>query len=471
DPGKLPGFSPLNRVPLQTYYPPTVTGATLRSRRLLHHRALGPTMNLGGYLTQPPLMLTTIKAAAQMESKARYKGGHPKAPISSIRVRVKGVTGLNALSEARIKTVALAIRQSTGLQVQVTTGSSPTPIAVNLPPGKYGRPALKVTQDWVKQGAVVHLVSSIDAESLGLFVLVLVAAALLLANGITASIRARRTELGVLAALGWSPAELGRAVLVEVVGIAGLAGVLGVGVAAALVVGLGLHLALLDTLLVVPIALAVALVAAWRPVRAASRTDPRVTLSPPVTARGYHRARRLRHLAFGALARRPGRSAVGVVGLALGVVAITVLVAIELRFQGQVTQTLIGQVAILRAQGADLAAAALVAALGAASVADVVSLDLAERAGEWAALAATGWSRGELVRLGGLQGLLLGGLGSLAGAVVGFALGSVLTGDPGFVVLTALVALGGGLVLTVVAIVIPVLGLARREPASVLAGE
>jgi putative ABC transport system permease protein len=441
------------------------------ARHLLDHKSLGPSMNVGGYLSQPPLMLTTLQAAQQMESAARYRGADPRAPISSIRVRVAGVTGLNRTSEARIKAVAEAIHQETGLAVQVTTGSSPTPVEVSLPVGRYGRPALDVTQDWVQEGAVVHLASSIDAESLALFLLVLLAAALLLTNGITASIRARRTELGVLAALGWSPWELGRAVLVEVLLLACLAGVLGVGVAAALVVLLDLQLALVQTVLVVPIALAVAAAASWAPVRAAAKSDPTVTLAPSVVNVGQRRVRRLHHLAWGAVARRPGRSAVGALGLAFGALAITVLVAIELRFQGQVAQTLIGQVAILRVQSADLAAAGLVVALGAASVADVVSLDLAERVGEWAALAATGWSRRELLQLGVLQGMILGGVGAFTGAGTGLVLGSLLTGHPEYMVLTALLALVGGITLTVLAVVFPVLRLARRDPVLVLAAE
>ncbi|MGH9064950.1 MAG: hypothetical protein ACRDZQ_07605 [Acidimicrobiales bacterium] len=100
DPDKLPGFSPLNEVPLESYYPPLVTGATPKDRDLLGHRPVGPSMNLGGYLTQPPLLLTTLKAAEAFQSSARYTGGHPRAPISSIRVRVTGVSGDNAASRA-----------------------------------------------------------------------------------------------------------------------------------------------------------------------------------------------------------------------------------------------------------------------------------------------------------------------------------------------------------------------------------
>ena len=39
DPDKLPGFNPLSAVPLETYYPPVVTGANATSRKALERAA------------------------------------------------------------------------------------------------------------------------------------------------------------------------------------------------------------------------------------------------------------------------------------------------------------------------------------------------------------------------------------------------------------------------------------------------
>lgn len=63
DPAELKQFSPLSKskVSLQTFYPPTVSAAGAESAALLHGKPLGPTSNGAGYLTQPPLMLTTIQ--------------------------------------------------------------------------------------------------------------------------------------------------------------------------------------------------------------------------------------------------------------------------------------------------------------------------------------------------------------------------------------------------------------------------
>lgn len=61
DPAELKQFSRLSKVPLQTFYPPTVSAAGADSAPLLHGKPLGPTSNGAGYLTQPPLILTTIQ--------------------------------------------------------------------------------------------------------------------------------------------------------------------------------------------------------------------------------------------------------------------------------------------------------------------------------------------------------------------------------------------------------------------------
>ena len=155
DPDKLPGFNPLSAVPLETYYPPVVTGADAASRKALKNQPLGPTMNLGGYVAQPPLLLTSLTAMEQMLSQScyivankevpsctRYSDTDIAAPISAIRVRVANVHSFGPIDRARILAVATAIKKDTGLQVDITAGSSPTTVNVDLPAGCCGEPAL-----------------------------------------------------------------------------------------------------------------------------------------------------------------------------------------------------------------------------------------------------------------------------------------------------------------------------------------
>jgi len=133
--------------------------------------------------------LTTLEGARLLLDSKRFEATNAKAPISVIRVRVAGVTGPDQVSRERVRRVAQAIRERTGLAVDITTGSSPHPLLVQLPAGKFGRPALTVREGWTKKGVAFAIVSALDRKSLALFVLILVVSALFLANGAFASVR------------------------------------------------------------------------------------------------------------------------------------------------------------------------------------------------------------------------------------------------------------------------------------------
>src|SRR5919109_807095 len=277
DPAKLPGFSPLSKVPLETYYPPLLEPRGAESTRILHGQPLAPTQNLADYIQQPPLMLTTIRALGAFTHRRSFVGSPPldaKAPISVIRVRVSGATGPDARSEARIRSVALRIHNRTGLDVDITAGSSPHPLTIRLPRGKFGRPALTLSEGWVKKGVSVAFLNGVGRKQLALFTLIPLLCCLFLGNGTYAAARVRRAEIGTLLTLGWSPRMIFSALLGEVLVIGFLAGLLGVGIAAALVAVLSLHAQLWVTLLVLPVSLAIALVAGLLPAWHAARAEP-----------------------------------------------------------------------------------------------------------------------------------------------------------------------------------------------------
>jgi len=205
DPARLAGFSALSAVPLETYAPPLAAPGNPAASRALGGRDLLPDGNLGGYLQPPPLMLTTLSAlSALMRS---FPSVIAAKPISVIRVRVAGVHGIDPLSRARVEAVAIAIATRTGLDVDITLGSSPAPQKVILPAGRFGRPALMLREAWSKKGVAVTILDAVDRTSLLLFALILVVCALFAGNAASAAVRARRTELGVLACLGWRAAS------------------------------------------------------------------------------------------------------------------------------------------------------------------------------------------------------------------------------------------------------------------------
>jgi putative ABC transport system permease protein len=92
DPSRIQGFSRLARVPLESYLPPELQPADQASREVLGKKPILPTMNVGGYLQQPPLMFTTLQAAQLFKDPNRFGGADARAPISARRIRVAGVT-------------------------------------------------------------------------------------------------------------------------------------------------------------------------------------------------------------------------------------------------------------------------------------------------------------------------------------------------------------------------------------------
>ncbi|MGW0854220.1 FtsX-like permease family protein [Streptomyces sp. NPDC002690] len=472
DTGKLPGFSPLSDTPLETYQTPQVTGADGATRAKLHGKPLLPDRNLGGYVSPPPTMLTTMDSITALTGSRRVPSLQDKAPVSAIRIRVAGVTGVDTASRARVNAVAGKIRAAyPQLQVDVTVGSSPAPQAVAL------STSARVTERWVAKGVALRILRAVDTKSAVLFVLVLVVCALFLGQAALASVRSRRTEIGTLRCLGWSGGEVLRLILGELAVIGLAAGAAGAVLAYVLGQALGQPEAGAKSLLVLPVALLLATTAGLIPAWLATRLGPMEAVRPPVTA--VRRARPVRSVAGLAvlnLLRVRGRTLLGAAGLALGVAAFTVLLALTLAFRGEVAGSLLGSAVVAQARGADYLSVALSLLLGAAGAIDVLVLSQRERAADLAVLRATGWSSRELAKLTLYEGIGLALLGGLSGAVAGLAgvltLGrGVLHGHLSTVAGAALLATLAATALVVAALAVPIRRLSRIGTAHLVAAD
>ncbi|WP_213450691.1 ABC transporter permease [Rhizomonospora bruguierae] len=272
------------------------------------------------------------------------------APISVIRVRLAGELGLDDTSRERVRLVAEQIATSTGLEVDIMVGSSPTPMPIALDAGTHGRPALALTQSWAKKGVAVSIVNAVDRKSLLLFVLILAVCTLFVTNATAAAVQSRRLELAVLSCLGWRPAALYRHIIVESA-LYGLVASL-LGVAATLPVGslLGLRPDPRWLLVTVPVTTALAVVAALGPARRAARSDPAAAIRPSaLVPRRSRPPRSVAALALANVTRLPGRTLLGAASLAIGVCALTLLAAIAVAFQGAVVGTLLGDAVSVQA--------------------------------------------------------------------------------------------------------------------------
>lgn len=474
DPARLPGFSELSQVPLETYFPPSLEGADPRSQRALKGKPLLPSQNLGDYIQQPPLVLTTLEAMKPFFNGKQYQrtAGKAAAPISAIRVRVAGVTGPDELSQARVRAVATQIYEQTGLEVDITAGSSPKPILVRLPKGKFGRPELLLREGWSKKGVSITFLQALDRKSLALFGLVLLICGFFLGNGALASVRSRRREIGTLRTIGWPQGAIFAVVLAELALVGLAAGVVGTAVAIGIVSIAELELPFAQTFLVVPISVGLAVAAGALPAWAAAKGDALDAVRPAVVGRMRKRhIRRFLPLAVSNLLRTPGRTLVGAAGLAIGVAALTVLLAIERAFQGVLVDTLLGNAISFQVRGPDLVAVVLTIVLAALSVADVLFLNLRDRAAEIATLRTVGWGDVHLASVVVLEGIGLGVLGGGVGAAVGLAVGAAFGVPLSSLAPAALLAAGGGVVVAALASLLPLAALRGAAPPTVLAEE
>jgi ABC-type antimicrobial peptide transport system permease subunit len=186
-------------------------------------------------------------------------------------------------------------------------------------------------------------------------------------------------------------------------------------------------------------------------------------------ARG-RRPRTLAGLSLANVLRTPGRTALGALGLAMGVGALTLLLAATLAFHDTLVGTLLGDAVAVDVRGSDYVAVAATVALGLAAVTDVLFLNLRERSAEMATLSATGWNDGALGRLLTFEGLWIGALGALSGAGVGLGAAALFAGAlPVGLLLTALAAAATGTLLAALAGLVPAASLRWAHTATLLA--
>jgi putative ABC transport system permease protein len=122
-------------------------------------------------------------------------------------------------------------------------------------------------------------------------------------------------------------------------------------------------------------------------------------------------------------------------------------------------------------RGTDLISVLFTIALSAVGVADLTYLNLRERAGELAALAASGWGRRQLGRLLTSEAMVTAGTGSVAGAAIGLTIAGVAFGLTLPVLATAALAAVGGIAVTLAAVIIVLLFISARPLAPVLAAD
>jgi len=395
---------PLNAVPQELYTPPLVTLRFDEQGQPTEPLQIHPTNNPTGYLMDPPFLLTTLEGAQFLSQQEDF--------ISAIRVRVSGVEQISEESQTRIEQVAAEIERLTGLDADITLGSSPQPVLVHVP-GYEEAPGLGyVEEGWIRQLTAITLLRQTNWADLGLFVAIsLVFGSYLVATNWLA-ILGQWHSLGLVSALGWRTKDVSRRILSRAALDGLLASLFTAGLSMAVSHAFGLSLPVGRLAAALPLSLLLYVGAAWFPARQAIRQMPVAAISLGEVRPAAEKAKSSRGLHF--LLRRPERLAFSLVALALASALLVFLLLVQVTLNGTFEVTLLGQHIALQVQPFHYALVLLCTLTAALATTEVVSANLREQGRELALLQALGWrERFILERVLGESALL----GVFSGAV------------------------------------------------------
>ncbi len=404
----IPRPADVNRVPLETYFPPV---ATLRYDEVGHPVTpitLRPTLDPTGYIQPPPLILTTLKAAEALRGDRC---------ISAVRVRVGGIDRLTPIAQRKIETVASEIVRRTGLDVDIMVGSSPTKVLVRVPTVGY------VEEQWIKKNVTYRYAQRVQAGHVALLVCLMIIGGLFVLDLGWAEVTSRRRYIALQKALGWRSGTIFGQLLVHMVLCGLLAAGLGVGGAWTGIALLGWSPPSPDMVLTIAAAIiGLSAVGALYPAWAATRTPPVVGMRRDSgTSRAGRRmpvGRLISYAGWGLTRRRASTVLTGLMMLFSSALLVFML-SVTLDRHGQLSGTLLGTFILVQIRTYHYAIAVIAFGLAGLGIAESLLTAVFQRRREIGVLKAVGWRTGTVIRLFVFEGLILGLAGGVMGALVG----------------------------------------------------
>ncbi len=408
---RLPKPADINRVPLETYFPPLATLRYGEEGNPVEPRTLRPTLNPAGYIPSPPFILTTLEAAHALRGEEC---------ISAIRVRVGGIDRLTSTAQRKIETIASEIIRRTGLTVDVMVGSSPRRVLVHVPGVGY------VEEGWIQKGVNLAYSRRLQSGHLLLLASLLAIGGLYTLDLTWADVVARRRTIALQKALGWRSRTVFGLVVGQVAVLGTGAALLGALVAWALAWLAGWpppSPALLTAL--PPTMTGLCALAGLYPAWLASRLPPVAELQRG--GLGYGRRQRqpvqgIGRYAWQGLRRRLSRTVLGGLAAALSAALLVLLVAVTTDRHGYLSGTLLGEYLLLRVERYHYALVGIGLGLAGLAVGNSLLAGVLERQREVGILKAVGWRTTTVARLFLTEGSLLGLVGGTVGALVGGSL-------------------------------------------------
>jgi hypothetical protein len=408
DIARIPAPTDINRVPLETYFPPITTLKYDENGQPVQPTPVLPTLWPEYSVPSPPFMLTNMEAARVIAGENC---------ISAIRVRVGGIDDLSNEAQQRIEAIATEIRRRTGLDVDIMVGSSPTQVLVKEPDLGY------VEENWIQKGLVFDYRRKVQSGHLILLTSLFVIGVIFILDLTWMDILANRRLLALQKAFGWYDRERITQIIARVLIMGffatGLGILSGLGLAAisgsnpptvTMIAGIGT--------MSMGISFLGSLVPAWRSRDISPITHIREGREKPrrVTRRVINS---LWRYAWLGLCRHWERTRLGVLAAALSSALLTLFLLVTIEQRGFLAGSLLGQYIAGNIAGYHYAIVGIGFGLTIISLGNSLLAGILARRGEIGVLKAVGWRTGEVSRLFLGEGLLLGLLGGITGCIIG----------------------------------------------------
>lgn len=419
DPAKLQvSKDPLNNLPLETYRLPTADLVLGKDGKPLNPvPQVKTTGEPDSFLTPAPTVLTTLEAAAQLSED--------KAPISAIRVKVKGIERLSTDSQEVLDRVADDIESSTGLMTDITLGSSPQPTVVHVPSAGDREELGWVEQPWIKLGTAINIFNETKLGFSGVVIgLVAVGILYVLSTNLILSLR-RRKEFAILLSLGWRMKDLLRMVLVEAV-LMSLA-VIGISYLTLFLFFIreGVDFDVVSYIQIAVFSIVIYLVGALWPAYFIRNIKPYEAIRVGEIAQKSSwvvRVRGMTSMAFGHFFSKIKRNLLSVLAIAIPTVLLSFFIFVTFRMQGVLYTTMLGQYISVEISSIHYISMAVAALLSVLTTMELIWQNVTDRKQEITLLRSLGWKNRSTRMMVYWEGAFVGLLAAVIGLAGAFAL-------------------------------------------------
>jgi putative ABC transport system permease protein len=430
-----------------------LSAADTRTRRLLDNQTLGPDGNPAGYPGAGATLVMPLQDIGAFTAASAYSRTDATAPIGSVRVRVAGGAGDDAVSLARVRMVAQEIVRATGLHVQVTLAASAAMRTVDLAAGQEGRPALLLREVWYRSDVGTTVSPATDPRSVALSAVVLLIGSAFVGSAVMATTRKRRRELATLRALGWRRRRVAWRFGQDFVVAAACAGLVAALTVYLVEATMGARLDTVWPLLSVPASVAMTLGAGWLPLRRATADaiSPGRARSPRLAGRAARSTAGPLSPAAISLRRAPWRLALRLVVTVGACAAFGLEFAVRWAFGGVIVGSWLGFPVSWQDGPVDLAAVITIVLLALVAMTDIGWRNGADWSADLRTLRAIGWSAYGVARLAAGEALLLGLAGGLLASALDVAgIIAIVHQPPPSLAVVAMAVIGLGVTLSLI---------------------